>query len=79
MKAPIVKEILFFLSLTGMSARGLAREAGVTPSTVLHVVSGNRFDMTSTNADKLRAAMARLAAATHSDFGDIEHKIHEKP
>ena len=60
MKSPIVIEIEEFLSAYPISARGLAREAGVTPSTVLHVISGGRKDMHSANADKLRNAMRRL-------------------
>ena len=61
MKTQLALEIVTFLSNTGMSARKLAREAGVTPSSVLHICAGTRFDMRSTNADKVRAAMRKLA------------------
>lgn len=64
MKTSIVIEIREFLAgHPAISARGLAREAGVCASTVLHVTSGGRKDMTSTNADKLRAAMRRLSSS----------------
>lgn len=62
--APIVIEVEEFLAHHPISARGLAREAQIPASTVLHIISGGRKDMHSANADKLRAAMRRLRAGS---------------
>lgn len=58
---PIRIEVMQFLQSTGISARRLAREAGVNASSVLHLSCGGRKDVASSTADKLRAAMARLS------------------
>ena len=60
MKAQIVFELMEFIRLTGCSVRRLCLEAGVSPATVSHVLTGRRQDMHSSNADALRAAMTRL-------------------
>lgn len=61
MNAKITSEVRFFLERHKLSARKLAIEAGVTPVIVTRVLSGERQDMLSSNADALRAAMARLS------------------
>ena len=61
MKAQIIFVLTEFLKSTGYSVRKLCLEAGVSPATVSHVLTGRRQDMYSTNADALRAAMHRLA------------------
>ncbi len=66
MKTNIAVEAENFLNSTGFSARKLAMEAGVNPVILTRVLSGTRRDMMSENADRLRAAMKRLAAQNTS-------------
>ena len=66
---PIKQEVMTFLASSGMSIRGLAREAGVNASSLLHLSSGKRKDLKSSTADKVRAAIARLSAANGSKDG----------
>lgn len=61
-----------FLAETGMSATQLAHEAGLTPSLVTRIISGARSDMTSTNADAVRDAMARLLAERNAGQPDAD-------
>lgn len=70
--SPIREEILEFLNSTGMSARRLAREAGVNASSVLHIACGGRKDMRSSTADKIRTAMHRLADSQEARDGTAE-------
>lgn len=65
MKTNIAVEAENFLNSTGF-ARKLAMEAGVNPVILTRVLSGTRRDMMSENADRLRAAMKRLAAQNTS-------------
>lgn len=67
MKALIAIELTEFLKNTGCSVRKLCLEAGVSPATVSHVLTGRRQDMHSTNADALRAAMHRLTATVPAE------------
>lgn len=62
MKTRIASEIISFLGNNRISARGLAREAGVPASTILRITSGIGGDMSSSNADKVRDAMLRFTA-----------------
>ncbi len=64
MNAKIISEIRLFLERYRLSARKLAIEAGVTPVIVTRVLSGERQDMLSSNADALRDAMTRLSLTT---------------
>ncbi len=60
MKPAIYFETREFLEATGMSVAALCREAGI-PSVILsRILNGERQDMVSTNADKLRRAMWNL-------------------
>ena len=77
MNAKITSEVRFFLERRKLSARKLAIEAGVTPVIVTRVLSGERQDMLSSNADALRAAMARLSlTATPSTPTEPEEARH---
>lgn len=67
MKTQIIFELIEFIQSTGCSVRRLCREAGVSPATVSHVLTGRRQDMYSSKADALRAAMRRLAASMKSE------------
>lgn len=64
MNVKITSEIRLFLEQHGFSARKLAIEAGVTPVIVTRVLSGERQDMLSANADALRDAMRRLSLSS---------------
>ena len=80
MNAKITSEVRFFLERHKLSARKLAIEAGVTPVIVTRVLSGERQDMLSSNADALRAAMARLSpTATPSTPTEPEEVKHAEP
>lgn len=70
MKAQIVSELTEFIRLTGCSVRRLCLEAGVSPATVSHVLTGRRQDMHSSNADALRAAMLRLSQQPFAEGKD---------
>ena len=62
----IKQEVMAFLESSGMSVRRLAREAGINPSSLLHLSCGGRNDLRCSTADKVRAAIARLSAANDS-------------
>lgn len=70
MKTPIAIEILSFLATHPISARALARTAGVPAATILHITSGRRKDMRSVNADKIREAMLKLSIPTMRPGGE---------
>ena len=61
MKAPIVTELIEFFQANDVSCRYLARESGVASPIITRVLSGERKDMTSRNADALRKAMKRIS------------------
>lgn len=66
MKAKIFFEMKNFLGRNPMPIKRLAEEAGVAPPILTRVLNGEREDMYSQNADKIRDAMIRLSApATH--------------
>lgn len=60
MKPAIYFEARGFLEATGMSASALCREAGIPTVTLSRILNGERQDMVSANADKLRRAMWRI-------------------
>lgn len=60
MKPAIYFEAREFLEATGMSAAALCREAGIPSVTLSRILNGERQDMVSANADKLRRAMWNL-------------------
>ncbi len=64
MKVKITSEIRLFLAQHKVSARKLALEAGIAPVIVTRVLSGERQDMFSSNADALRDAMCRLSSSS---------------
>lgn len=55
-------EVRLFLQRTGLRQSALAREAGVTPTTISYLVRGVRRDVKGRTQDALRAAMDRLEA-----------------
>ena len=61
MQAHIVTDLVEFFQANDVSCRCLARESGVASPIITRVLSGERKDMTSRNADALRKAMKRLA------------------
>ena len=61
MKAPIVTELIEFFQANDVSCRCLAKESGVASPIITRVLSGERKDMTSRNADALRKAMKRIS------------------
>ena len=74
MKTQIVSELTEFIRSTGCSVRRLCLEAGVSPATVSHVLTGRRQDMHSSNADALRAAMRRLSSPnTPTEHEEAHH------
>lgn len=60
MKPAIYFEARGFLEATGMSVSALSREAGIPSVTLYRILNGERQDMVSANADKLRRAMWKL-------------------
>lgn len=60
MKPAIYFEAREFLEATGMSAAALCRQAGIPSVTLSRILKGERQDMVSANADKLRRAMCVL-------------------
>ena len=66
MKAPIVTELMsFFEENKHVSCRYLSQVSGVASPIITRVLSGERKDMTSRNADALRVAMKQIS--TKSD------------
>ena len=66
MKAPIVTELIsFFEENKHVSCRYLSQVSGVASPIITRVLSGERKDMTSRNADALRIAMKQIS--TKSD------------
>lgn len=63
----ILEEIQTFLSGHKMSARRLALESNVNPSTITTLLAGTRKDMASSSADAIRAAMRRIEAEAQAD------------
>ena len=60
MKPAIYFEAKGFLEATGISVTALCREAGIPSVTLSRILNGERQDMVSANADKLRRAMWNL-------------------
>lgn len=73
MNVKITYEIRSFLDQHKVSARRLALEAGVTPVIVTRVLSGERKDMLSSNADALREAMSRLSLISAQNSPNQNH------
>lgn len=72
MKTLIAHEAGEFLKATGLSARKLALTAGINPVTLTRVLSGARKDMSSSNADAIRSAMARLTTTPPTSSAPAE-------
>lgn len=70
MKPAIYFEARGFLEVTGMSVSALCREAGIPAVTLYRILNGERQDMVSANADKLRRAMWKL----RPPHGDQNHE-----
>ena len=64
MKTKIFYEMTEFLQRTSIPVRKLAEEAGVAAPILTRVLTGERDDMYSRNADRVRDAMLRLSAPT---------------
>lgn len=69
MKAKIVFEMKEFFERNPMPIKRLAEEARVAPPILTRVLNGEREDMYSQNADKIREAMLRLSAPTTQPEG----------
>lgn len=64
MKTKIFYEMTEFLQRTSLPVRKLAEEAGVAAPILTRVLTGERDDMYSRNADRVRDAMLRLSSST---------------
>ena len=70
MKAKIFFEMKNFLERNPMPIKRLAEEAGVAPPILTRVLTGEREDMYSQNADKIREAMLKLSIPTMRPGGE---------
>ena len=70
MKAKIILEMTEFLKRNPMPIKRLAEEAGVAAPTLTRVLTGERDDMYSRNADKIREAMLKLSTPTTQPEGE---------
>ena len=61
METRICTDMKKFFAEHQVSARKLAMAAGINPATITTVLTGKRQDMTAEKADKVRAAMERIA------------------
>ena len=64
MKTKIFLEMTEFLKRNPIPVKRLAEEAGVAAPILTRVLTGERDDMYSRNADRVRDAMLRLSAPT---------------
>lgn len=70
MKTKIFLEMTEFLKRNQIPVKRLAEEAGVAAPILTRVLTGERDDMYSRNADKVRDAMLRLSAPTTRPGGE---------
>lgn len=70
MKTKIFLEMTEFLKRNPIPVKRLAEEAGVAAPILTRVLTGERDDMYSRNADRVRDAMLRLSAPTTPPGGE---------
>lgn len=73
MKTKIFLEMTEFLKRNPMPIKRLAEEAGVASPILTRVLTGERNDMYSRNADRVRDAMLRLSSPTLPAGKDDAH------